>query len=237
MIGGIVLAAGASSRMGRNKAELPARPDGRTFVDTIEETLAAAGVVTFANPISVASGNTGTATITNLIVSGSGAVFSGAVTLNNHDLTVVTANNSTLTVSGTIGGTGNVLFQKVGTGTLTAGGANYFVGAVASPAGGVLRSLVACFASALPSERVFVGWGHRGAGGVAIAVRPARGAAGRGRRRSAQSSAPSIDGSGVRGWVSRSAASISLAANTMRISVGSSPGRARSAVIRAFASR
>ena len=44
MIGAIVLAAGSSSRMGRAKAHLPAGPNGRTFVDTIDETLAAAGV-------------------------------------------------------------------------------------------------------------------------------------------------------------------------------------------------
>jgi len=44
MIGAIVLAAGASSRMGRSKAHLPAGPDGRTFLDAIAETLDAAGV-------------------------------------------------------------------------------------------------------------------------------------------------------------------------------------------------
>ncbi len=44
MIGAIVLAAGSSSRMGRAKAHLPAGPSGRTFVDTITETLAGAGV-------------------------------------------------------------------------------------------------------------------------------------------------------------------------------------------------
>ncbi len=46
MIGAIVLTAGASSRMGRAKAQLPAGPNGRSFVDTITETLAAAGVST-----------------------------------------------------------------------------------------------------------------------------------------------------------------------------------------------
>lgn len=44
MIGAIVLAAGSSSRMGRAKADLPIGPGGRSFVDTITGTLAAAGV-------------------------------------------------------------------------------------------------------------------------------------------------------------------------------------------------
>jgi len=44
MIGAIVLAAGSSSRMGRAKAHLPTGPLGRTFVDTITETLAETGV-------------------------------------------------------------------------------------------------------------------------------------------------------------------------------------------------
>ena len=44
MIGAIVLAAGSSSRMGRAKAHLKTGPRGRTFVDTITETLAGAGV-------------------------------------------------------------------------------------------------------------------------------------------------------------------------------------------------
>jgi len=44
MIGAIVLAAGSSSRMGRAKAHLPAGPSGRSFVDTVTETLAGAGV-------------------------------------------------------------------------------------------------------------------------------------------------------------------------------------------------
>ena len=46
MIGAIVLAAGSSTRMGRAKAHLPAGPKGRSFVDTITETLAGAGVAT-----------------------------------------------------------------------------------------------------------------------------------------------------------------------------------------------
>ena len=44
MIGAIVLAAGSSSRMGKSKAELRTGPGGRTFVETIEGTLAGAGV-------------------------------------------------------------------------------------------------------------------------------------------------------------------------------------------------
>jgi CTP:molybdopterin cytidylyltransferase MocA len=44
MIGAIVLAAGSSSRMGHPKAELRMGSGGRTFVETIRETLASAGV-------------------------------------------------------------------------------------------------------------------------------------------------------------------------------------------------
>jgi molybdenum cofactor cytidylyltransferase len=44
VIGAIVLAAGASSRMGRPKATLTVGPEGRTFVGAIVETLVAANV-------------------------------------------------------------------------------------------------------------------------------------------------------------------------------------------------
>lgn len=46
MIGAIVLAAGSSTRMGRQKAELPSGPGRRTFVETIVATLETAGVST-----------------------------------------------------------------------------------------------------------------------------------------------------------------------------------------------
>ena len=54
MIGAIVLAAGASSRMGRSKAQLRAGPGGRSFIDTIAETLAGARI--FAVRVVVARG-------------------------------------------------------------------------------------------------------------------------------------------------------------------------------------
>jgi molybdenum cofactor cytidylyltransferase len=44
VIGAIVLAAGASSRMGRPKATLTVGPDGRTFVGAIVETLVAVDI-------------------------------------------------------------------------------------------------------------------------------------------------------------------------------------------------
>jgi CTP:molybdopterin cytidylyltransferase MocA len=43
MIGAIVLAAGSSSRMGRPKALLPAKPDGLSFVDAVVLTACAGG--------------------------------------------------------------------------------------------------------------------------------------------------------------------------------------------------
>jgi molybdenum cofactor cytidylyltransferase len=44
VIGAVILAAGGSTRMGRDKAMLLAGPDGATFVDAIQKTLRAAGV-------------------------------------------------------------------------------------------------------------------------------------------------------------------------------------------------
>ena len=44
MIGAVVLAAGAGSRMGRDKATLRVSPDGPTFVEAIEAALCAAGI-------------------------------------------------------------------------------------------------------------------------------------------------------------------------------------------------
>jgi hypothetical protein len=70
--------------------------------------------VTFANPITVASGNTGTATITDT----ANSTFSGAVTLNSHDLTLARAANN-LILSGGITGHGNLALSTSGAGTLT----------------------------------------------------------------------------------------------------------------------
>ncbi|WP_411886803.1 filamentous hemagglutinin N-terminal domain-containing protein, partial [Polaromonas sp. YR568] len=58
---------------------------------------------THANAINVAAGNTGTASIT----SSANSTFSGAVTLNNHDLKLTRAGTS-LTLSGGVTGTGNL---------------------------------------------------------------------------------------------------------------------------------
>ena len=69
-------------------------------------TLNGGGATTYANPITVASTNTGVATIT----SGANATFSGGITLNTHNLTVL-GGSSSLTLSGGISGTGNLLLN------------------------------------------------------------------------------------------------------------------------------
>ena len=70
---------------------------------------------TFTNPITVASTNTGIATITGSVAT---SVFSGAVTLNTHDLQVL-GGSTALTLSGGITGTGNLTLNSNGTGVLT----------------------------------------------------------------------------------------------------------------------
>ena len=64
-------------------------------------TLSSGFAGTFANVISVASGNTGTATITSTAA----GIFSGEVTLNSHDLTLTTS-TAPLTLSGGVTSTG-----------------------------------------------------------------------------------------------------------------------------------
>src|SRR5205085_531789 len=71
---------------------------------------------TFVNPITVAGGNTGTATITGT----ASATFNGAVTLNSHDVQVLVGAAS-LTLSGGMGGTGNLTVNANGTGAVTIG--------------------------------------------------------------------------------------------------------------------
>jgi autotransporter-associated beta strand protein len=63
---------------------------------------------TFAQPIVVAGGNSGTASITNTASSS----FTGAVTLNNHDLKV-TASLSSTTLKGGVTGTGNLILNAI----------------------------------------------------------------------------------------------------------------------------
>lgn len=79
---------------------------------------------TFANPIAVASGNTGTAAISNTAAS----IFSGPIALSGHDL-VLAAAASTLTLSGGVTGSGNLLFNATGAGGIT------FSGSLLDPAG------------------------------------------------------------------------------------------------------
>ena len=69
---------------------------------------------TFANLISVASGNTGIAAITDSAAS----TFSGAITLNTHALSITPA-ASNITLSGGVTGTGNLTLATSGAGTIT----------------------------------------------------------------------------------------------------------------------
>ena len=82
------------------------------------------GNATYLNPITVASTNTGTATITTSGVNTT--IFNGAVTLNNHDLTVL-GGYVGLTLGGGITGTGNVTLNSVNT-NITIGGTLNYVG-------------------------------------------------------------------------------------------------------------
>jgi autotransporter-associated beta strand protein len=77
-------------------------------------TLSGAGAVTFPPSISVASGNSGVATIT----SSAACTFSGAVTLNSHDL-ILSPAASALTLSGGVTGSGNLTLNSTGAGIIT----------------------------------------------------------------------------------------------------------------------
>lgn len=77
-------------------------------------TLSGALAGTFANPIVVASTNTGVATITDTLAS----TFSGAVTLNNHGLNLSPA-GSNLSMSGGFTGTGDLTLNSTGAGVIT----------------------------------------------------------------------------------------------------------------------
>jgi fibronectin-binding autotransporter adhesin len=69
------------------------------------------GNATYANSITVASTNTGVATITN----NANSTFSGAITLNSHDLSVTAGGYfNTLTLNGAVTGTGNLLLTSNG---------------------------------------------------------------------------------------------------------------------------
>ncbi|HNX68287.1 MAG TPA: autotransporter domain-containing protein [Candidatus Omnitrophota bacterium] len=72
---------------------------------------------TFANAISIAGGNTGTATIT----SSAASIFSGAVGLNTHALTLSTA-GSTLELTGGITGAGNLTLDATAGNAITLSG-------------------------------------------------------------------------------------------------------------------
>jgi autotransporter-associated beta strand protein len=80
------------------------------------------GNATYLNPITVASTNTGTATITTSGVNTT--IFNGAITLNNHDLTVL-GGYVGLTLGGGITGTGNVTLNSPNTNITINGALNY----------------------------------------------------------------------------------------------------------------
>jgi len=67
----------------------------------------------FTNAISIASGNTGLATITQTTACN----FAGPITLNNHDLNALAGTTYTLTLSGGITGTGNINLNGGGGGS------------------------------------------------------------------------------------------------------------------------
>jgi hypothetical protein len=87
---------------------------GNTF-DSANATLIGSGAVTFAHPITVAAGNTGKASIG----SGANATFSGPVNLDSHALSLYNTTAGTLTLSGGITGTGNILLDIQGNRTIT----------------------------------------------------------------------------------------------------------------------
>lgn len=117
-----------------------------------DTTVVSAGAVTHTNPISVTAGNTGVATIGSIFP---GATFSGAVTMNSHDLTVTTAGlfaSGTLTLSGGITGTGsltlNVQAGSPAGGALTISNAIDITGTITNSGAGPAGSTISAVLSA-----------------------------------------------------------------------------------------
>ena len=113
--GGLTIKAGTVT--GSNASSFGAGAGVITIGDStgsVNATLSGGLAGTFANPISVASGNTGVATIIDTAAS----IFSGAITLNSHALNLSTV-SSTLTSSGGVTGTGNLVLNATGAGVIT----------------------------------------------------------------------------------------------------------------------
>ena len=72
---------------------------------------------TYANPVTVASGSSGTLSIGGISNNGAG-VFSGAIALNNN-LTITSSSGYGLTLSGAISGSGNITIIATTTGSVT----------------------------------------------------------------------------------------------------------------------
>lgn len=119
---GTVLGATSANGFGANTSVITL---GDSTGGTANATLSG-GAFTYLNPITVASTNTGTATITT---SGVGTIFSGAITLNTHNLTALGASTN-LTLSGGITGTGNLLINAGNGGIVTIGGTVNHVGTI-----------------------------------------------------------------------------------------------------------
>lgn len=93
---------------------------------------------TFPHLITVASDNTGVASIT----SSAATIFSGAVTLNSHDLSLSPA-GSALTLSGGITGVGNLVLNSTGAGVITlATGSLDHVGTITNSGTGAATNVI-----------------------------------------------------------------------------------------------
>lgn len=115
--GGLVIKAGTVTG-GNNAGTFGASTNVITLGDTsgsANATLAAVSSLTYAQPINVVGGNTGVASIVAGTSTGN-VIFSGAITLNNHDVTLSkTGTTGASQFTGGITGTGNVTINNAAT--------------------------------------------------------------------------------------------------------------------------
>jgi autotransporter-associated beta strand protein len=104
------------------------------------------GAATYLNPITVASTNTGIATIAS---SGAGnTFFNGGVTLNNHDLVILGSTSLTIGTVGTgISGTGNVTLNSPTNSVITLNGTLNYAGTFTNTGAGNPNNGNAIFAT------------------------------------------------------------------------------------------